>query len=364
MWIQSTKHTMAEVTAACRSPKQLDEPWPTSQGHLNDETFSQSIDDRHCAQNATLLRPCAELHRQRSRNLGKTLGDQDLSYFDFEPYYSGPLSRHSASTTEDTKQSSSFQDDRASGLISPPNSAIVTSSNPWRPESSVKHLTNILTHVDHAAVRLDHGQITPPDEKSQNLAEGEPNQFQTAASKKPKKLAARSRKKGTDTDDMESSAAADRDDQRYIKRSRFLERNRLAASKCRQKKKNWVENLEARARELLAFNNTLNLEVASLKHEVLQMKLEVARHRKCDSSEIQAILKQEPDFFAEIIQMVEQIGMENGLDIHDHQASNTDIDSSSRHSQEETEEPLTKESRSPSLPPPLDDIFDSMLCYE
>lgn len=354
---------MAEVTATCRSPKQLGESWPTSQGHLNKETLGRSIDNRHCEQNATVIGPRAELHRQRSRNLGKTLGDQDLSYFDFEPYYSGTPSYYPASITEETKENGSFQDDRASGLMSPPNSAMITSSDPWRPESCVKHPTKILTHVDHAAVRIHHGQITPPVDKSPNSAVRESNQSQATTSKKPKRLAARSRQKGMDVDGMESPAV-DRHDQRYIKRSRFLERNRLAASKCRQKKKNWVENLEARARELLAFNKALNLEVASLKHEVLQMKVEIARHRKCDSSEIQKILKQEPESFSEIIQMMEQIGMENGLDSHGPKTSKTDIDSSSRHSREETGESLKNESLSPSLPPPLDDIFDSMLCYE
>lgn len=43
------------------------------------------------------------------------------------------------------------------------------------------------------------------------------------------------------------------------RRRRFLERNRAAASRCRQKRKVWVNALEKRAEELATSNVTLTV---------------------------------------------------------------------------------------------------------
>lgn len=58
--------------------------------------------------------------------------------------------------------------------------------------------------------------------------------------------------------------AADEDpDER---RQRFLERNRAAASRCRQKRKVWVCSLEKKAEELTSHN--VQLSVSSVKNRV------------------------------------------------------------------------------------------------
>ncbi|KAM5344725.1 hypothetical protein ACJ41O_010587 [Fusarium nematophilum] len=56
------------------------------------------------------------------------------------------------------------------------------------------------------------------------------------------------------------------------KRSKFLKRNRIAASKCRQKKKKWVNNLEETRHGLEHQNSTLQREYNGLVDEATKLK--------------------------------------------------------------------------------------------
>jgi bZIP transcription factor len=57
-----------------------------------------------------------------------------------------------------------------------------------------------------------------------------------------------------------------------FKRQKFLERNRLAASKCRQKKKEWASHLEEQARYQAQENRLLRATVVQLREECLYLK--------------------------------------------------------------------------------------------
>ncbi|EEB06678.1 transcription factor Atf21 [Schizosaccharomyces japonicus yFS275] len=84
------------------------------------------------------------------------------------------------------------------------------------------------------------------------------------------------------------------------KRRRALERNRIAASKCRQKKKQWTQELEATARSASEQSRSLKLLVSQLKDEVLNLKNQLLAHQNCScegirrylSSEAQGIMSQ------------------------------------------------------------------------
>lgn len=88
----------------------------------------------------------------------------------------------------------------------------------------------------------------------------------------------RSRKgsRGHNTDKEASEPEED------TKRQKFLERNRIAASKCRQKKKEWTDGLEDRLRHLQAENTYLTSFTATLSEEVLTLKSEMLKHGSCD----------------------------------------------------------------------------------
>ncbi|KAF2134943.1 hypothetical protein P153DRAFT_362655 [Dothidotthia symphoricarpi CBS 119687] len=64
-------------------------------------------------------------------------------------------------------------------------------------------------------------------------------------------------------------------------RQSHLEKNRVAAHKCRQRKKEYIGGLEGRAREFSTKNKQLKENVAMLREEVLSLKNEVLRHAGC-----------------------------------------------------------------------------------
>uniref|UniRef100_A0A3B5MPD5 Cyclic AMP-dependent transcription factor ATF-7 n=1 Tax=Xiphophorus couchianus TaxID=32473 RepID=A0A3B5MPD5_9TELE len=65
------------------------------------------------------------------------------------------------------------------------------------------------------------------------------------------------------------------------RRQRFLERNRAAASRCRQKRKLWVNSLEKKAEDLANMNISLTSEVTLLRNEVAQLKQLLLAHKDC-----------------------------------------------------------------------------------
>ncbi|XP_029287470.1 cyclic AMP-dependent transcription factor ATF-7b isoform X4 [Cottoperca gobio] len=65
------------------------------------------------------------------------------------------------------------------------------------------------------------------------------------------------------------------------RRERFLERNRAAASRCRQKRKVWVNSLEKKADDLVNMNVSLSNEVGLLRNEVSQLKQLLLAHKDC-----------------------------------------------------------------------------------
>lgn len=64
-------------------------------------------------------------------------------------------------------------------------------------------------------------------------------------------------------------------------RQSHLEKNRVAAHKCRQRKKEYINGLEGRAREFSSRNKLLKENVAMLREEILGLKNEVLRHAGC-----------------------------------------------------------------------------------
>lgn len=331
--------------------------WFTNISHANDEQPANVLREfRQCPQDMGRLRPRMELHRQRSSNLGKTLESQDLSFFDLEPFYCGSSPQPIA---DGTNWQNSLNDGN-SYPISPPDSAVVAPLDPWpSSEYSVAYPPNILTNIDPASARSHYGQVTPPDDGSPQSTVYEATQLQPEVLKKRKRAAVRSRKNSARSM-ATNSQEIDPNDPRYVKRSKFLERNRLAASKCRQKKKSWVDNLESKAREFLTRNKALNMELASLKCELQHMRLELAKHRNCDDSEIQEIMMQDEEYFTEVIQTLEQFERENKSDISGPRSPDNHMAELSRQYNNDPEDTLAEDHSSPPTLVP-DDMFATLL---
>ncbi|KAM0752683.1 hypothetical protein T439DRAFT_323297 [Meredithblackwellia eburnea MCA 4105] len=65
------------------------------------------------------------------------------------------------------------------------------------------------------------------------------------------------------------------------KRKNFLERNRQAALKCRQRKKAWLSSLQSKVELLSGDNETLQQTVTNLKDEVASLRAILAAHANC-----------------------------------------------------------------------------------
>jgi len=91
---------------------------------------------------------------------------------------------------------------------------------------------------------------------------------------------------GEDDDEQEGNGSTN-------KRARFLERNRIAASKCRKKKKVMNQRLEEKSRLLHQHNRYLNQLVSSLKSDVLRLKQCLLVHHSCEDEPIKRYLQYE-----------------------------------------------------------------------
>jgi len=73
------------------------------------------------------------------------------------------------------------------------------------------------------------------------------------------------------------------------KRRNFLERNRVAALKCRQRKKQWLANLQAKVEMYSAENDTLNSQVQQLHDEIRNLRTLLMGHKDCPVGHAQGI---------------------------------------------------------------------------
>lgn len=261
-------------------------------------------------------------NKNNNNNNNDLVSDDQLSFFEFEPRQSvSPFGdQHSTSTHQEIFPSWT---DSNQHPLSPPNSALFYSPKARPFFEHHQSLPNILTSIDPVSTRAQYGQVTPPDDEEPNVFRYHHQQIpsglttQTASPKKGKKSTTlskdltgtvtpkRSRKKAARAGPLDGSAV-DPSNPEQVRRSKFLERNRIAASKCRQKKKQWIDKTEAQARELHSHNASLQLLVESLRNEVTFLKAEMVRHMDCEGSSAQTFISQETDSFADAIHTYRQ----------------------------------------------------------
>ncbi|KAM0269653.1 hypothetical protein ACHAQH_009673 [Verticillium albo-atrum] len=84
------------------------------------------------------------------------------------------------------------------------------------------------------------------------------------------------------------------------KRDVFLQRNRVAASKCRQKKKEWMSDLQDTKQDLENQNMQLHAEYNGLLGEITSLKDQLMSHAACNDRNIDLWLEAEARRFAQI----------------------------------------------------------------
>ncbi|KAF2762509.1 hypothetical protein EJ05DRAFT_3974 [Pseudovirgaria hyperparasitica] len=100
------------------------------------------------------------------------------------------------------------------------------------------------------------------------------------------------------------------------KRKNFLERNRVAALKCRQRKKQWLANLQAKVELFSTENDALSAQVTQLREEVVNLKTLLLAHKDCPVSQAQGLGGMNMNSFIGDIQHNQNpygIGMHNGM---------------------------------------------------
>ncbi|KAH8671245.1 Aft1 HRA domain-containing protein [Xylariales sp. PMI_506] len=73
------------------------------------------------------------------------------------------------------------------------------------------------------------------------------------------------------------------------KRKNFLERNRVAALKCRQRKKQWLANLQNKVEMFSTENDALTAQISQLREEVVNLKTLLLAHKDCPVTQQQGL---------------------------------------------------------------------------
>ncbi|GME44819.1 Transcription factor Jun [Neofusicoccum parvum] len=166
--------------------------------------------------------------------------------------------------------------------------------------------------------RRQHGQVTPPDDLSPKSTEAratfadfeEGDTLVKAEEPKESPKVNNKRRRSTKSDASTSSRKRGRktaitledDDlnpEDKVKRDQFLERNRVAAHKCRQKKKEWMVQLDNDFRDLSARHKFLQAELQVLNHTLFELKNMMFQHADCKFGPIDQFIRSE----AEVLQV-------------------------------------------------------------
>ena len=91
----------------------------------------------------------------------------------------------------------------------------------------------------------------------------------------------------------------------------------MAALKCRQRKKQWLANLQAKVEMYSAENETLNQQVAQLHDEIRNLRTLLMGHKDCPVGHAQGIGQflngmQDPNSFNPHVNPYGMAGMPNG----------------------------------------------------
>ncbi|KAG2187522.1 hypothetical protein INT44_005211 [Umbelopsis vinacea] len=74
------------------------------------------------------------------------------------------------------------------------------------------------------------------------------------------------------------------------KRKNFLERNRQAALKCRQRKKQWLAELQNKVEYLSTDNEKLQTQATSLREEIINLKTLLLAHKDCTVAQANGVI--------------------------------------------------------------------------
>lgn len=146
------------------------------------------------------------------------------------------------------------------------------------------------------------GQVTPPeDNASEDFARS--NSVESKAAPKRAKVSSsvdkserarnaanhrhsRSKQKLRKDSALDAESGGSEDGDVEERKEKYREKNRLAAAKCRAKKKENIEGIEDTHRNLQAKNNFLRREEQILRHELTTLRTHALEHQGCNCQDI------------------------------------------------------------------------------
>ncbi|TQV91777.1 hypothetical protein V2A60_006104 [Cordyceps javanica] len=168
-----------------------------------------------------------------------------------------------------------------------------TSSSRTTSTSSVPRMSTPDTDIDDDDDDFDEDQDDDTPQKPQTRSKSK----MPAASSRSRTANTTTTATTSPTKSKRGSAAAAAVGAADKRRKRNLERNRAAASKCRQRKKQWQDGLERKKMELESRYKALHSESKELIEEVAQLKNFVMAHAACNDANIDDWIRNEADSF-------------------------------------------------------------------
>ena len=130
----------------------------------------------------------------------------------------------------------------------------------------------------------NYGSSSPPstrrNRRKSSFADTSPP-AETKSNKRNRKSSGMVSDSGNESDDADEDKTNGRGETDEEKRKNFLERNRQAALKCRQRKKQWLQNLQAKVEFYGHENDQLTSQVTSLREEIVNLKTMLLAHKDC-----------------------------------------------------------------------------------
>jgi hypothetical protein len=174
----------------------------------------------------------------------------------------------------------------------------VPSFNGWaadiKPTASPARIMNQMDNDTGRRTSLRYGQITPVDSPPDDSLPP----AQKAARQSSTKNRGDDRTQSNDTPKVKKPRKSKKKpmtkEQEESKRKKFLERNRVAADKCRQNRKKWIDDLQTKAHYFGTDNTTKKAQLEELEQEIVQLRSLLFIHsRSCNQRDIASWVERE-----------------------------------------------------------------------
>ncbi|KAI9247960.1 hypothetical protein BDA99DRAFT_609124 [Phascolomyces articulosus] len=255
----------------------LTPPLPTAIHLQHSNTAEHSLHQQHqhvFAQPIFATHPTSYYPTQQPQQMMLPIKQQQRHYQPPTPppgmptFANQPPLTHTASVTNDT--TSTVGTNNSTTMVTSTSTPIVTENSIFPPPPPLlQHPTTTTTTTTCIPSDTFHHQIELPPS---------PPKSTTTSRKRRVSLVQHE----NEEDDFEG------DDEQ---RKKLLERNRVAASKCRQKKKKWMQDLEIRSEQVISRNEELKVLLSKLREESMFLRNQLLTHSDCNCTMVQAYLR-------------------------------------------------------------------------